>query len=61
VLFADIFGGNYRETYSTPGFQADLRFTVAHRKPMKLSVGFARGFIDWQKADDELMISLKIL
>jgi len=28
---------------------------------MTLSVGVARGFIDWQKADNEIMISLKVL
>ncbi len=61
VMFTDISDSDHRETYSTLGFQIDFRFTVAHRQPMTLSVGLARGFIDWEKADDEIMLSLKIL
>jgi len=61
VLFTDVSDGDYRETYSTVGFQVDFKFTVAHRQPMIFSVGFARGFISGDKADDEFMLSLKIL
>jgi hypothetical protein len=61
VLFSDVSDPDYRETYSTVGLQIDFRFTVAHRQPMTFSVGFARGFIGGDKADDEFMLSLKIL
>ena len=61
VLVTDIGDGKYEETYNSLGIQADLHFTIVHRLPMTLSVGFAQGFIDGHKYDDEWMISLKIL
>ena len=61
MLLADLGDDEYRETYYSLGLQIDFAFTVAHRHPVKLSVGFARGYIDGDKNDDELMVSLKIL
>jgi hypothetical protein len=61
MLLADLGDDEYRETYYSLGLQVDFAFTVAHRHPVKLSVGFARGYIDGDKNDDELMVSLKIL
>ncbi|MEE4219453.1 MAG: hypothetical protein V2I48_17710 [Xanthomonadales bacterium] len=60
-MSTDISDGKYRENYQSIGFQLDLRFTVVHKLPMTLSVGFARGYIDGDKYDDEVMFSLKIL
>jgi hypothetical protein len=57
----DIGNNEYEETYNSLGIQADLHFTIVHRLPMTISVGFARGYIDGTKFDDEWMISLKIL
>jgi hypothetical protein len=61
VLLADLGDSEYKETYANLGVQLDLEFTVVHRLPMTLSLGFARGYIGGSKADDELMLSLKIL
>lgn len=61
VLVTDIGDGEFEETYNSLGIQADLHFTIVHRLPMTLSVGFAQGYIDGHKYDNEWMISLKIL
>jgi hypothetical protein len=60
-LITDIGDDNYEETYASFGIQVDLQFTVVHRLPMTLSFGFAQGYVDGDKYDDEWMISLKIL
>ena len=39
----------------------DLRFTVSRSHAMTLSVGYAAGFRNSEKLDDEIMVSLKIL
>ncbi len=49
-----------RKFYSA-GFQLDLEFTLMHRLPMTLSVGYAVGYEDSDKQGDEWMVSLKIL
>ncbi len=51
----------FRQTFSDIGFQVDFSFDVVHRLPMTLSIGFAVGFEDGEKLDDEWMFSLKIL
>ncbi len=51
---------NDRKVY-TAGFQVDFNFTLAHRLPMTLSAGFASGFENGQKRNDEVLISLKIM
>lgn len=43
------------------GVQLDLEFTLMHRLPMTLSVGFGIGYEDGDKNDEEWMVSLKIL
>ena len=48
-------------TLTTFGAQLDLEFTLAHRLPMTLSVGYAAGYESGNKLNDEWMISLKIL
>ena len=60
-LATDFGDDRYKQTYTTIGAQADLHFTVVHRLPMTLSVGFARGYVDGKRFDDEVMFSLKIL
>jgi hypothetical protein len=61
VLVTDVGDSKFKQTYQSLGFQADLHFTIVHRLPMTLSFGFAQGYIDGHKYDDEIMISLKIL
>ena len=43
------------------GIQVDFQFTLAHRLPMTLSVGYAMGFENGKKIDDEWILSLKVL
>ena len=52
---------DFDRTFTSAGLQLDLRFTVGHRHPMTLSVGYAAGFRGSDKLDDEIMLSLKIL
>jgi len=47
--------------FQTVGAQLDFNFTVAHRLPMTLSVGYAQGFEDGERQGDEFLISLKIM
>ena len=60
-LSTDISDGEIRQNYQSVGFQLDLGFTVVHKLPMTLSIGFAKGYIDGNSYDDELMLSLKVL
>lgn len=50
-----------RRSLQTVGVQTDWNFTVAHRLPMTLSLGYARGFEDGETASDEVLLSLKIM
>ena len=43
------------------GTQLDLQFTVNTRYDMTLSFGYAAGFLEGSREDDEFMVSLKIL
>ena len=43
------------------GAQLDFRFTVKNRYPMTLSFGYALGYLDSDRSDEEFMVSLKIL
>ena len=54
-------GEPLERTVSSAGMQLDLRFTLAHRLPMTLSVGYARGFESGLPDRDEWMLSLKVL
>ena len=60
-LATDMGSSRYKETYLSLGAQVDLHFTVVHRLPMTLSVGYAQGYVEGRKYDTEWMISLKIL
>lgn len=60
ILDAELPGGD-RQTYQTIGFQTDWNFTMAHRLPMVLSLGYAEGFADGDRQDGEVLISLKIM
>jgi hypothetical protein len=50
-----------RRTVYDAGAQVDLTFKVLSRLDMTLSFGYAAGFEDGRKLDDEWMLSLKIL
>ncbi len=54
-------GRSFERTVDSAGIQLDLSFTIGHRLPMTLSLGYAAGFEDGRKLDDEWMASLKIL
>jgi hypothetical protein len=54
-------GEVFERTITTAGMQLDLSFTLAHRLPMTFSVGYAAGYEDGERRDDEWMASLKIL
>jgi hypothetical protein len=54
-------GEAFERTVTTMGMQLDLSFTLGHRLPMTFSVGFASGYEDGDRLDDEWMVSLKIL
>jgi hypothetical protein len=43
------------------GTQFDLQFTVNARYDMTLSIGYAAGYLEGSRNDDEFMVSLKIL
>lgn len=43
------------------GGQVDFNFTVVHRLPMTLSIGYAAGFLDGEDRSDEFMLSLKVM
>jgi hypothetical protein len=53
--------GSERRTVYDAGAQVDLKFTVLNHLDMTLSLGYAAGFEDGSKRDDEWMLSLKIL
>jgi hypothetical protein len=61
VLTAKPADGSERRTFYNAGAQVDLSFTVANRLDMTLSFGYAAGFENGRKLDDEWMLSLKIL
>ena len=54
-------GEPFERTVTTAGMQVDLAFTLAHRLPMTFSLGYAAGFENGDRRDDEWMVSLKIL
>ncbi len=49
------------QTRTNIGGQIDFRFTVVHRLDMTLSFGYAVGYLKGDRADDEFMISLKVM
>lgn len=60
ALFANPGGTGDRQVF-TVGGQVDFNFTLAHRLPMALSVGYASGFESGQDRSDEFLLSLKIM
>jgi len=50
-----------RRFLQTLGVQLDWNFTVAHRLPMVLSVGYAEGFEEGDRQGGEVLFSLKIM
>ncbi len=50
-----------RRTVYNAGAQVDFKFTVLSRLEMTLSFGYAAGFEDGDRLDDEWMLSLKVL
>ena len=54
-------GKIFERTVINIGFQVDFEFTFVHNLPMVFSVGYAVGYEDGHKHDDEWMFSLKIL
>jgi len=61
ALITDPGDSVYEATYTSLGVQIDLNFTIVHRLPMTLSFGYAQGWVEGSKFDEELMVSLKIL
>jgi hypothetical protein len=61
ALSAEPADGSEKRTVYDAGAQVDLSFTVLNRLDMTLSFGYAAGFEDGRKLDDEWMLSLKIL
>jgi hypothetical protein len=61
ALVTDLGDGDREETWSTAGVQVDFGFTVVHRLPLTLSIGFAQGFVDGHRHRDEWMLSLKLM
>jgi hypothetical protein len=61
VLATDFDNAPTRREVQNAGLQIDFRFQVMHRLDMTLSAGYAAGFEDDRRVDDEVMASLKIL
>jgi hypothetical protein len=60
VLEAEPVNGD-RRSLQTAGFQTDWNFTIAHRLPMVLSLGYAEGFEEGERQGSEVLVSLKIM
>ena len=50
-----------RRTYHDIGLQLDMNFTILDHLPMTVSFGYAQGFEQSRKLDDEWLFSLKVL
>jgi hypothetical protein len=59
-LYAEPAAGDDR-SLQTVGIQTDWNFTIAHRLPMVLSLGYAEGFEDGERQGSEVLVSLKIM
>ena len=53
--------GTQRRRLHDAGVQLDFNFTVMDHLPMTISVGYAQGYEDGRRFDDEWLISLKVL
>ncbi|NNC77703.1 MAG: hypothetical protein HKN77_07040 [Woeseiaceae bacterium] len=54
-------GNSAERTLTSFGGQLDLNFTIGHRLPMTLSLGYANGYERGNRLSEEWMLSLKIL
>jgi hypothetical protein len=54
-------GESFERGVTTAGLQLDLAFTLGHRLPMTLSLGYAVSRENGGRLGDEVMLSLKIL
>jgi hypothetical protein len=54
-------GMGTRRRFHDLGVQLDLSFTILDHLPMTVSVGYAQGFEESRKVDDEWLFSLKVL
>jgi hypothetical protein len=61
ALATDLDSAPNRRDAQSAGVQLDLRFLVLHRLDMTLSAGYAVGWAEDERVDDEAMLSLKIL
>jgi hypothetical protein len=61
ALSTDFEDGTVRDTVYNVGLQIDFQMHVMHRLPMMLSFGYAAGFADGDRDDEEFIVSLKIL
>ena len=59
-LYAEPAAGDAR-SLQTVGIQTDWNFTIAHRLPMVLSLGYAEAFEDGERHGSEVLVSLKIM
>ena len=59
-LYAEPAFGEER-SLQTVGVQTDWNFTIAHRLPMVLSLGYAEAFEDGERHGSEVLVSLKIM
>jgi len=60
-LMTNVDDSALRTDAANVGTQLDLRFTVNARYDMTLSFGYAVGYLDSSRLDEEFMVSLKIL
>jgi hypothetical protein len=60
LIIEDSLAGG-RRRYHDVGLQLDLNFTIMDHLPMTISFGYAQGFEESQKVDDEWLVSLKVL
>ena len=60
-LMTNVDDSALRTDAANVGVQLDLRFTVNSRYKMTLSFGYALGYLDSSRNDEEFMVSLKIL
>ena len=60
LVIDDSLAGGLRR-YHDLGVQLDLNFTVLDHLPMTVSFGYAQGYEDSTKVDDEWLFSLKVL
>jgi hypothetical protein len=61
ALATDFEDSDFHQTAYNVGLQVDFQLQVMHRLPMMLSFGYAVGFADGGRDEDEFMVSLKIL